>query len=123
MKTCRPGSASTFVVRMVIAAAALCSAGCAPDAWNNRAATGFDGFVDQISRACAPLQYGMYQFSNPNIGGGDGSNYDIWLDLTSRLYYRRIGPDTYAESLDAAFGAGNRGTIDCTLRYLPPGPS
>lgn len=108
-------------VRLAIVTAAFGLAGCAPDAWNNRAATGFDGFVDQISRACSPLQYGMYQFASPNAADTGGSSYDIWLDLTSRLYYGLIGPGAYAEGLNATFGDGNQGTIDCTLRYLPAG--
>jgi len=107
--------------RIVLLTAALAVAACAPDAMNNRAATGFNGFIDQISRACAPLQFGMYQFADPLMGAVGGNSYDYWLDQTSKLYYRRIGPDTYAESLNAFFGAGNQGSIDCTLRYLPPG--
>ncbi len=100
---------------------ALVLSACAPDAMNNRAATGFDGFINQISRACAPLQYGEYQFANPLMGAAGGNSYDYWLDQTSKLYYRRIGPDAYAESLNAFFGAGNQGSIACTLKYLPPG--
>lgn len=106
--------------RIAIMTAALGAAGCAPDAWNNAGATGLNGFLDQISRACAPLQYGGYQFSNPASGTSD-SGYDFWLDQTSRLYYRRISPGTYSESLNSYYGAGNQGTIDCTLRNLPPG--
>lgn len=98
---------------------ALCA--CAPDSLNNRAATGFDGFINQISKACAPLQYGRYQFADPLMGAVGGNSYTYWLDQTSKLYYRRIGSDTYAESLNAFFGAGNQDSISCTLRYLPPG--
>ena len=105
----------------VTVTAALGLAACAPDAWNNQGATGFDGFVDRISRACSPLQYGMYQFASPNAADTGGSSYDIWLDLTSRLYYGQIGPGGYAESLQSTFGDGNQATIDCTLRYLPGG--
>lgn len=98
--------------------AALCVA-CAPDAANNRAATGFNGYVNQVQRACAPVQLGRYQLGNPLMGGvGDGS-YDFWLDQTSRLYYHRIGPAKYRESLTAFFGAGNNGTIDCIIAQLP----
>jgi hypothetical protein len=102
---------------------AVCTAlaACAPDAVNNRAATGLDGFVNQVSRACAPLQFGQYQLADPLMGGAGGNTYDYWLDQTSRLYYRRIGPGTYRESLTAFFGAGNDGTIDCILANLPKG--
>jgi len=103
------------------AAAALAAAACAPDAVNNRAATGLDGFVSQVQRACAPVQLGRYQMYNPLMGGGGDGSYDYWLDQTSRLYNRRITPAQYRESLDAFFGAGNDATIGCILANLPPG--
>jgi hypothetical protein len=95
-------------------------AGCAPDAYNNRAATGFNGFVDQVSRACAPLQLGRYQLANPLMGGAGGNSYDYWLDQTSRLYARSISPAQYGESLAAFFGPGNDDTIGCIVGNLPP---
>ncbi len=101
-----------------LAALVVISAGCAPDAYNNRAATGFNGFVDQVSRACAPVQLGRYQLANPLMGGAGGNSYDYWLDQTSRLYYRTISPAQYRESLNAFFGAGNDGTIDCIVGNL-----
>lgn len=103
---------------LAVALAALVAA-CAPDAMNNRAATGFDGFVDNVSRVCAPIQLGPYQLANPLMGGAGGNSYDYWLDQTSRLYDRRIGPGQYRESLTAFFGPGNDGTIDCIVRNLP----
>ena len=104
----------------LVACCAACLAACAPEAMNNRAATGFDGFVNQISKACAPLQLGQYQLANPLMGGVGNNSYDYWLDQTSRLYYRRISPGDYRESLTAFFGAGNDGTISCILSNLPP---
>lgn len=89
---------------------------------NNRAATGFDGYINQISRVCAPIQLGQYQLANPLMGGATGNTYDYWLDQTSRLYYRRIGTAQYRESLNAFFGAGNDATIDCIVSNLPPAP-
>jgi hypothetical protein len=93
--------------------------GCAPDAFSNRAATGFDAFVNQVSRACAPLQLGPYQLARPLMGGVDADTYAYWLDQTSRLYFRRITPGAYRESLTGFFGAGNDRTIDCILTNLP----
>ena len=106
-------------MKRILAAMALILAACAPDAVNNRAATGFNGFVDDVSRTCAPLQFGRYQLSNPLMGGAGGNSYDYWLDQTSRLYYRTIAPSAYRESLNAFFGAGNDGTIDCIVSGLP----
>jgi hypothetical protein len=106
-------------MRRLLASICVLLAACAPDAVNNRAATGFNGFVDNLSRACAPLQFGRYQLADPLMGGAGGNSYNYWLDQTSRLYYRRIDPATYRESLNAFFGAGNDGTIDCILANLP----
>jgi hypothetical protein len=103
---------------LVAAVAAL--AACAPDAVNNRAATGLNGYVDDVQRACAPVQLGRYQLATPLMGGGGDGSYDYWLDQTSKLYYRAITPAQYRESLNAFFGAGNGGTIDCILSRLPP---
>jgi hypothetical protein len=58
--------------------------------------------------------------ADPLMGGAGGNSYDFWLDQTSRLFYRRISPAGYRESLNAFFGAGNDGTIDCILANLPP---
>ncbi len=107
---------------LAVALLALLLGACAPDAMNNRAATGFDGFVNKVSQACAPIQLGPYQLANPLMGGAGGNSYDYWLDQTSRLYYRRIGTAQYRESLNAFFGAGNDGTIDCIVRNLPAQP-
>ncbi|HTQ00637.1 MAG TPA: hypothetical protein VMN56_15040 [Casimicrobiaceae bacterium] len=104
----------------LLACCVVSLAACAPEAMNNRAATGFDGFVNQISKACAPLQLGQYQLANPLMGRVGNNSYDYWLDQTSRLYYRRISPGAYSESLTAFFGAGNDGTIGCILSNLPP---
>ena len=106
--------------RILIASLALLASGCAPDAINNRAATPFNAFVDKISRVCAPIQLGQYQLANPLMGGAGGNSYTYWLDQTSRLFYRRIQPAAYRESLTAFFGAGNDGTIDCIVANLPP---
>lgn len=106
-------------MRKSVLAACLVLAACAPDAVNNRAATGFNGFVNDVSRACAPLQLGRYQLADPLMGGAGGNSYNYWLDQTSRLYYRRISPAAYRESLNAFFGAGNDGTIDCIVSNLP----
>ena len=95
-------------------------AGCAPEANTNRVATGFNGYVNQVSRVCAPIQLGRYQLANPLMGGVGNNSYDYWLDQTSRLYYRSISPAQYRESLNAFFGAGNDGTIDCLVSNLPP---
>lgn len=107
-------------VRLFAVVTVMLASACAPDALNNRAATPFDAFVNDVSRACAPIQLGAYQLANPLMGGAGGNTYDYWLDQTSRLFYRRISRGGYRESIAAFFGAGNDATIDCILARLPP---
>lgn len=107
----RPAALAAFVLSL---------AACAPDAVNNRAATGLDAYVSQAQRACAPVQLGRYQLATPLMGGGGDGSYDYWLDQTSKLYYRAITPAQYRESLNAFFGAGNDATIGCIVGLLPP---
>ena len=64
-----------------------------------------------------------YQLANPLMGGAGGNSYDYWLDQTSKLYYRTISPAQYRESLNAFFGAGNDGTIDCIVGNLQSAPT
>jgi hypothetical protein len=82
----------------VLGAAVL--AGCAPDAWNNAQATGFNAFLNHIAVACAPLEAGpmviTQNFDPPNYAQGQ---YGVWLDQTSRLYYQRISPQAYIENI------------------------
>jgi hypothetical protein len=103
-----------------LAAALIALAACAPDAVNNRAATGLDAYVSQVQRTCAPVQLGRYQLATPLMGGGGDGSYDYWLDQTSRLYNRTITPAQYRESLTAFFGPGNDATIGCIVGQLPP---
>lgn len=98
-------------------------ASCAPEAFNNRAATGFNGFIDQVSRVCKPVQLGPYQLYNPLMGGVGNNSYDFWLDQSSRLYYRQISPAAYRDSINAFFNGGNDATIDCILGQLPAAPN
>ncbi len=97
-------------------------AACAPEAMNNRAATGFNGWIDQVSRVCKPVQLGPYQLYNPLMGGVGNNSYNFWLDQSSRLYYGQLSPAAYRESLNAFFNGGNDATIDCILAQLPAAP-
>jgi hypothetical protein len=86
-------------------------AGCAPDAWSNKQATGFNAFLDTITVACAPLHVGPMivtrNYYPPNYAQGQ---YDLWLDQTSRLYYQRITPETYLTNI------GNFGPFPDTIK-------
>jgi hypothetical protein len=96
--------------------------GCAPDSVRSGESTGFNGFLRQIAADCRPLQFG-----NQNIGdmlrrGGDGTNdYDYFLNVTSQLYYNRMSPAEYRNSLTGFFGPGrtNDASFACLFDYLP----
>ena len=106
--------------RLLSIGLAMLATGCAPDAMNNRAATPFNAFVNQISRACAPIQLGRYQLADPLMGGAGGNSYNYWLDQTSTPLLSPDPPAGYRESLTAFFGAGNDGTIDCIVPTCRP---
>jgi hypothetical protein len=94
-------------------------AGCAPDAMNNRAATGFNGYLNTIGRDCSPLLLGGQEMSEALQTGAGDNNYNYWLDVTSKLYYNTMSPASYREAVTAFFGAGYDRAIDCTIAKLP----
>ena len=98
---------------------------CAPDAWQNYKATGFNDYIDTIGAKCQPLWIGsmhLQPFASSSVPG-QSSNFDILLDLTSRLYYNRMTPAAYREAVQSQFDAGDARTsrsIDCMIAQLPP---
>ncbi len=109
----RPFAQSLFAFAFLLS-------GCASDAMNNRQATGFDGFLKSIQVECAPLFLGGQDMSSALQAGGGDDNYSYFLDQTSKLYYRTIGPGTYRESLTAFFGPGYGRALNCIIGKLPP---
>jgi hypothetical protein len=113
---------TSLLRRAAFAAAALGLVGCAPDAVNNRAATGFNGFLDTIAVQCKPLMIGSYDMTERlQRKGIYGDDYNYFFDATSQLYYQRKGPDEYRSAINGFFGGGattNRG-IDCIIANLP----
>jgi hypothetical protein len=106
-------------ILILVVVAGLMVTGCAPDAFNNRAATGFNGYLNTIGRDCAPLLLGGQEMSEAlQLGAGD-NNYNFWLDATSKLYYQTLGPGNYRETITAFFGAGYDRAINCTISKLP----
>ena len=104
----------------VVGCAALLAA-CAPDSMNNRAATGFDAYLNQL-KTCKPFTIGSMDLSvlvGYNAMGDQ--NYQYFVDQTSKLYYNRIGFDSYRQSLTGFFGDGatNGPTFDCIFSKLP----
>jgi hypothetical protein len=104
-------------------AAALATAACAPDAWTNVKASGFNAFLEQIADQCQPLYAGPLlvtrNFQDPAWDLQSYNYYDQWLDQTSRLYYRKITPQTYLENVNNLFGARSLESARCTVTKLP----
>ena len=100
-------------------AMAILLSGCAPDSMSNVKATGFNGFLNTIQVQCSPLLLGGQQMSSALQTGAGDNNYNYFLDQTSKLYYQKIGPSGYTESLTAFFGAGYDRAINCVIAKLP----
>ena len=99
--------------------AVTCLQACAPDAYSNVKATGFNGYLKTIQVQCSPLLLGGQEMSWALQAGAGDNNYGWFLDQTSRLYYQKIAPSGYAESLTAFFGAGYDRAINCIIAKLP----
>jgi opacity protein-like surface antigen len=104
---------------------ALATAGCAPDAWQSYKATGFNEYLDTVQAKCQPYWIGNVPVSSFNAAAwqGQGGGFDQWLDATSRLYYSRMTPAQYRESIQAlaltSSDARTNRSIDCTIAQLP----
>ncbi len=95
---------------------------CAPDAWNNVQATGYDAFLNEIATKCKPLLIGSRDMSFKILhnDSGDDSNYNYFLDITSELYYGRTSPEAYRSGISGFLGGGadtNR-SLDCIMATL-----
>jgi hypothetical protein len=110
-----------ILLRCACAALALTGlvSACAPDSWSNVQATGFNGFLKTIQVQCSPLLLGGQEMSWALQTGAGDNNYMYFLDQTSKLYYQKVGPSGYAESLTAFFGAGYDRAINCVIAKLP----
>ena len=121
-----PYSALSFaapVARAWASAVALATlAACAPDAMRNYQATGFNGYLNTLKTACPNLRIGANDVGLWLQYGGGGTNvYDYWLDMTSRLYYRRVSPADYRNAVGAQLGpsSSNSAAFDCIIGNLP----
>jgi len=110
------------------AAAALAASlsACAPDAWQSYKATGFNDYLNTVETQCQPLWIGSMNLPkfDASSAGGQGGNFDMLLDSTSRLYYNRITPPEFRQSVQAlamtATDARTNRSIDCMIAQLPP---
>jgi hypothetical protein len=107
------------LIAAALAVAAL--GGCAPDAMRNYQATGFNGYLDTLKRACPNMRIGSNDIGQWLQYGGGTDNYSYWLDMTSRMYYRRITVAEYRTSVAAQLGGGpaDAGAFACIIENLP----
>lgn len=111
---------------MVAIAATLGLAACAPDAWQSYKATGFNEYLDTVQAKCQPYFIGNNAVTSFTAAAwqGQGGGFDQWLDATSRLYYNRMTPAQYRQSIQSLAMTMNdprtNRSIDCTIAQLPP---
>ena len=103
------------------AIAAVMLTGCAPDAVRNYAATGFNGYLQNLQSACPNLQIGANEIGLWLQYNSTNDNYNYWLDMTSKLYYNRVSPAEYRNAVTAQLGPGsnNARSFDCIIGNLP----
>jgi hypothetical protein len=120
MSGLRRGTPALAALTMALLAA------CAPDAWvYNKKASGFNGYLDTVTAQCQPLWIGQMQLTtfDASAAPGQGGNFDMLLDLSSRLYYNRMSPAAFRDAVRTQFMAEsdprtNR-SIDCMIAQLP----
>lgn len=111
---------SIAVVALVTSIAA-----CAPDAWRNVKATGFNDYLDAVQRQCQPLWFGSMNLPTFDVSsaGPYQSQFSSLLDTASRLYYNRITADDFRNAVQGqsmSSDARTNRSIDCMIAQLPP---
>jgi len=114
------------LIRVVAAVGLVVSvAACAPDAWRNVKATGFNEYLDTVQRQCQPLWFGSMNLPTFDVSaaGPYESQFTSLLDSASRLYYNRITPTDFRTAVQGQFLSSDARTnrsIDCMIAQLPP---
>lgn len=100
-------------------------AGCAPDAWTNVRATGFNAYLDTVQAECQPLWIGNMYFPRIDASSvpGQESRYTEFLDISSRFYSGRMTPAAFRDAVQSIGGTtGDPRTdrsIDCMIAKRP----
>jgi len=113
------GTAWPCVALLLVVALA---AGCAPDAMNNRQATGFNAYLNALPTNCRSLVIGSSDVGDWLLmRGSSDPNYSYFIDMTSRLYYGTVSPGAYREGLTGFLGPGtsNAQAFACIFANLP----
>lgn len=95
----------------ILGAMLLAAAGCAPDAVKRDDA--FDAWVTRVGKACYPKRIGHALVDERLSKDG------MFLDLTSRLYHKRIGWPQYASAVNSHAYGDNDAALRCIRENLP----
>jgi hypothetical protein len=89
--------------------------GCAPEAWTNVKATGFNEFLNNVQAACYYDPISSTTVGNLLEPSGN-MNASYFLDVTSRLYYGKLTPGQWTDMVTSQLQANatDRG-IKCFL--------
>jgi hypothetical protein len=108
-----------MVVRMIRIAAPITAAaiaGCAPDAW--KPSPGFDGFLDQVQKACYYRPIGVVNVGDMLTNPGNMQS-SYFIDQTSRLYFGKISRDAWVSGVTAFIqGRADDPGVRCVLAEL-----
>lgn len=113
----RRNTPRTLLVGALVGTIAL--AGCGGDAaFSDRVVEdkGAEGFLDRIERSCGTLTVGHQQLKYLLDESSDDTYF---VDETSKLYFGRVGKDTYSTDINAFYPSGtNQAALDCIFNQL-----
>jgi hypothetical protein len=95
----------------------LALAGCAPD--SVQPSSGFDAWSNAVASKCNFAMIGSYEVGS--LLGFNATDQGVqFLDLTSRLYFGRIGPGEWTQGVTTLLNGqpGDPG-VGCVLAQLP----
>jgi hypothetical protein len=114
------------LARFSVAALAIVgTTACAPDAWQNYKATGFNEYLSTVEQQCQPLWIGSMYLPkiDASYAGNSQSNFSTLLDEMSRFYYNRSTPGQFREAVQSIALSTNdpktNASISCMIAKVP----
>lgn len=105
-----------FVATMAALGGATLLAACAPDAW--KASPGYDGFLDQVQKACYYQRIGVVNVGDMLTNPGNMQS-TYFIDQTSRLYHGKITRDSWTSAVTAFIqGRTSDPGVQCVLEQF-----
>ena len=91
----------------------------APDAWNEN--SGAEAYLDQIAKQCGDKTIGGSALRDLVNGfQNDQQQSDVFIDLTTKLYFGKASPSDYSDTINSLFPRGNnKEGLECVLSLLP----